>query len=148
MLAKQSPTLVLALVLLAMAGTIFISHGSATAQGMEEKKVPLPYSKPGSGPQMYNDYCAACHGPGGKGDGPAAAFLKEPPADLTTMAKRNGGKFPEEHFTAVLSFGTEKHAHGTSEMPVWGPLFRSQNKDVARLRIHNLSLYVQSLQQK
>jgi putative copper export protein/mono/diheme cytochrome c family protein len=32
---------------------------------------------------LYPDNCAACHGAHGKGDGPAAAALKVPPADLT-----------------------------------------------------------------
>jgi mono/diheme cytochrome c family protein len=97
---------------------------------------------------MYKDYCAACHGIDGKGNGPATEFLKTPPPELTTMAKRNNGKFPSERFASVLRFGTVTHAHGTSDMPIWGPLFRSQNKDVAELRIHNLSSFVESIQEK
>jgi hypothetical protein len=84
----------------------------------------------------------------GAGDGPAVEFLKAPPADLSLMAKRNNGKFPAEHFASVLQFGTESHAHGTSDMPIWGPLFRSQNKDLVQLRIYNLSSFVESFQQK
>ena len=36
---------------------------------------------------------AVCHGKEGKGDGPAAPAMKSPVPDLTTMAKRNNGKF-------------------------------------------------------
>src|SRR6266404_884130 len=36
-----------------------------------------------SGRRLFLDHCAACHGPGGHGDGPAAAALKPAPADLT-----------------------------------------------------------------
>ena len=39
----------------------------------------------------YNSYCAICHGPQAKGNGPAATALKKVPPDLTTIAKRNGG---------------------------------------------------------
>jgi len=97
---------------------------------------------------MWKDYCAACRGRSGAGDGPAAELLKTPPADLSLMAKPNNGKFPAEHFALVLEFGSSGHAHGTSDMPTWGPLFRSVNKDLVRLRIANLSKYVESFQRK
>jgi len=32
----------------------------------------------------YTSRCAFCHGPGGKGDGPAAAQLRPPPTNFTT----------------------------------------------------------------
>jgi mono/diheme cytochrome c family protein len=35
------------------------------------------------GPALYKAYCAACHGPEAKGNGPMASTLKIPPADLT-----------------------------------------------------------------
>ena len=35
------------------------------------------------GAMLYPTNCAACHGPGGHGDGPLAASLPVPPADLT-----------------------------------------------------------------
>jgi hypothetical protein len=38
------------------------------------------------GKQTYLEYCAVCHGPDGRGTGPAASALKDPPADLTTLA--------------------------------------------------------------
>ncbi|QJD17701.1 c-type cytochrome [Paracoccus sanguinis] len=42
----------------------------------------------------YARYCVACHGPTGRGDGPAAAGLSPRPTDLTQLARRNGGTFP------------------------------------------------------
>ena len=42
------------------------------------------------GQKLYAEYCASCHGADGKGSTKADA--KGP--DLTTIAKRNGGKFP------------------------------------------------------
>jgi len=143
--------IVLTGILVAGTGAVLLGPRAGTAKEPQQKtmeKEPITYSKPGSGAQMFKDYCAACHGAGGKGDGPAVEFLKAPPADLTTMAKRNGGKFPSEHFIAVIRLGTGKTAHGTTDMPIWGPLFGTQNKDLVDLRIKNLTSYVESLQQQ
>lgn len=35
------------------------------------------------GEEIYEANCIACHGKGGKGDGPAAGVLKPPPRDHT-----------------------------------------------------------------
>ena len=119
-------------------------------QDVQLKRPQIPYSNPQSGEQMYKDYCAACHGASGRGDGPAAAFMKTWPPDLTTMTQRNNGKFPEVKVRETLLFGTSSHAHGTSDMPIWGPLFRTldQNKKEVKERVSNLTLYVESLQHK
>ena len=47
------------------------------------------------GALYYAQYCATCHGTGGRGDGPSAPALRTPPADLTRIAARRGGAFPE-----------------------------------------------------
>lgn len=146
---------------LALAGTLLaatsiVLMGQAGAAGDPQtektmKKVPISHSKPDSGAQMWKDYCAACHGATGTGDGPAAEILKSPPADLSLLAKQNNGKFPAEHFVSVLKFGSGSHAHGTTDMPLWGPLFRSldeQQNSRVQLRMHNLAKFVESLQQK
>jgi len=141
---------VLAGVLCAATGTVLLGQqAGATSQPQKTiEKKPITHSNPASGQQMFKDYCAACHGAGGKGDGPAADLLKTAPPDLTALAKNNGGKFPADHFVAALHFGTEGHAHGTIDMPVWGPLFSKENKDLTQLRISNLESYVESIQQK
>ena len=46
-----------------------------------------------SGKDLFRMYCAACHGPAARGDGPLADKLKKRPPDLTQLAKQNGGKF-------------------------------------------------------
>lgn len=123
----------------------------AGAQGSQVKKEPIKGSNPSNGAEMFKQYCAVCHGPAGKGDGPAAADLKTKPADLTTLAKRNGGKFPQDHVSEVLRNGVKAPAHGTSEMPTWGPLFSSvSSKDAAivNMRISNLTAYIKTLQEK
>ena len=64
------------------------------AQKTNVVAVPAPRTSATSGKEMYLAYCATCHGKEGKGDGPVASALKVPPADLTTLSKRNDGKFP------------------------------------------------------
>jgi mono/diheme cytochrome c family protein len=103
-----------------------------------------------SGHVMFQEYCSACHGKTGEGNGPAAAALKTPPANLTLLAKNNGGTFPAKKVQDVLRFGVQSPAHGSSEMPVWGPTFRalSADNEVVTLRIANLTNYIQTLQAK
>jgi hypothetical protein len=55
-----------------------------------------------NGAELFINYRASCHGEDGKGGGPAAATLKVRPADLTTIAKRNGGTLPKERVPAVI----------------------------------------------
>jgi mono/diheme cytochrome c family protein len=38
------------------------------------------------GRALYKTHCSACHGEGGKGDGPGAGVLKPPPRDHTDKA--------------------------------------------------------------
>jgi mono/diheme cytochrome c family protein len=121
------------------------------AQKKTVEKAPIQPTSPASGKEMFEQYCAACHGKDAKGHGPAASELKTPPADLTTLAKRNGGKFPEERVTSVLRFGVATTAHGTSDMPTWGPLFSrvsGSDEGLVRMRISNLMRYLETLQQK
>jgi mono/diheme cytochrome c family protein len=104
-----------------------------------------------SGKKTYLEYCASCHGEDGKGMGPAASALKTPPADLTTLAKRHAGKFPEDYVAEIVRLGRPFQAHGSSDMPVWGPIFnaRDQFNEVAvRRRIKNLCAYLATLQEK
>jgi len=83
--------------------------------------------------------------------GPAANVLRTSPPDLTTLAKRHGGKFPYDYVFDVLRFGTRFASHGSSDMPIWGPIFGSmENYDEAavRKRIKGFSDYLASRQQK
>lgn len=71
-------------------------------------------------------YCAPCHGLAGKGDGPAASALKIRPADLTAIARRRGGTFPEAAIFEQISGLDMPDSHGSREMPVWGDVFVGQ----------------------
>lgn len=122
----------------------------AAAQSPKEiKKVEVSSTPADSGPQMFKAYCATCHGSNGKGAGPAAQALKVPPADLTVLKQNNRGKFPVAKVTHVLEGTDEITAHGSTDMPLWGPVFHSltpSNDGVVKLRIANLTKYIESLQ--
>jgi len=102
-----------------------------------------------SGQDLFKSYCATCHGGDARGGGPAASSLKTRPADLTTLARRNGGTFPR---TDVISYidgtGRVLPSHGPGDMPVWGPIFRAQDAldPRVKVRIANIAAYLESLQ--
>ena len=52
----------------------------------------LAQGDPAKGKELYTKHCAGCHGPGGKGDGPAAAALNPKPTDLGNKAFMAGLK--------------------------------------------------------
>jgi mono/diheme cytochrome c family protein len=115
------------------------------------KHVPLKSTSPASGREMFASYCASCHGTDGKGDGPAAKALKTAPANLTVLSQQNGGKYPAMKVASTLRGETDLPAHGSKDMPVWGPLFRSVSgghESEIQQRITNLTKYIESLQAK
>ena len=117
------------------------------AQDKQIKKVPVEPIPMNSGQTMFKAYCAPCHGLRAKGDGPAAVALKKLPPDLTQLASKNNGKFPGGYVAAVLR-SSDAAAHGSNEMPVWGPMLRSVSRDSGetQLRVNNIVSYIASLQ--
>lgn len=113
------------------------------------KRVPAERLASLEGKDIFKEYCAVCHGPGGKGDGPAAKALKKPPADLTTISKRHNG-FPRKTVEEMILAENEAlPAHGNREMPIWGPIFRkSGGRDVEALAAANLIKFLESIQEK
>jgi mono/diheme cytochrome c family protein len=105
-----------------------------------------------AGSGLYVNYCASCHGPKAKGDGPMAAALKKMPADLTTIAKRNGGKFPDDVVFRTIDGRNPVLGHGGQDMPVWGNAFlrvdAGSTIEQTRARIESLVAYLKSIQQK
>jgi mono/diheme cytochrome c family protein len=131
-------------------GALLLTACVATGQDKSAKKASTEPTDGPSGRQTYQQYCASCHEENAKGSGPAATALKTPPPDLTTLAKGNGGKFPYEYVGGVVRFGKPISAHGSSDMPIWGPIFNmvDYNEVVIRKRIRNLCDYLASLQEK
>ena len=95
-------------------GAALVIGAACTPQGPEEV----------SGRALYADYCAVCHGDGGRGDGPAAAGMTPPPVDLTLLSQANDGVFP---LVAVMSYvdgyTRDERAEG---MPAFGALLQGR----------------------
>ena len=144
----RSRTLFSAIILL-----LFVLAGLTLAQeksNVKINKVPAPPTSPASGQEMYMSYCASCHGKDGKGSGPASPALKVPASDLTALARQNKGVFPSAHVATLLK-GGEVAAHGSADMPVWGPIFRNLSgghQSEVQQRIMNLTKYIESMQVK
>ena len=129
---------------------LLLAVGAASARNnpvQDQDQLPANYVP--SGGQIYKQYCAACHGADAKGHGTVTRVFKTPAPDLTTLAKRHGGKFPYEYVTGVLRFAPGVPSHGSGAMPMWGPLFEYfYNQSSAQHRIKNLCDYLATLQEQ
>jgi mono/diheme cytochrome c family protein len=136
------------IILWALAVAIAVPFSSEVATAQKPLTPPLVISSL-SGRDLFQFYCSTCHGREGKGDGPVASSLKRPPPDLTTIARRNDGHFPSDAIVHLVS-GEDPPvgAHGSREMPVWGPIFRSlePHDRLTRIRIENVVKFVESIQ--
>ena len=138
-------------VVLVIISTLTAAQDKTPDQTPSVKHVPIANASPASGKEMFESYCAVCHGKDGKGDGPAASAMKTPPADLTLLAQKNGGKYPGQHVAAVIKGQASTPSHGSQDMPVWGPLFSSISQGhtaQVQQRISNLVAYIDTLQAK
>jgi mono/diheme cytochrome c family protein len=104
------------------------------------------------GAQTYQQHCTACHGLGGRGDGPAAPALRTPPSDLTRIAARRDGVFPAGEIAKVIDGRFHITAHGSREMPVWGEHFgmgipeTELSESIARGKVATLVEYLKRIQ--
>jgi mono/diheme cytochrome c family protein len=101
------------------------------------------------GPALFQMHCAVCHGKDAAGEGPAAAALKNPVPDLTRISQRNGGKFPLDKVQLTIAGDVvPSPAHGSREMPIWGPVFSQieWDQNLGKIRIYNLAKYLESIQ--
>lgn len=129
----------------------------ALAQAAAPAPTPSPAAFVLSGEDDYVFHCASCHGLKALGDGPAADTLKVKPANLTLLAQRNGGVFPEKRVIATIDGSAAIAAHGTRDMPVWGDIFEQQatysyNREATAREVHEriqrLVDYLKSIQRK
>lgn len=104
------------------------------------------------GEQTFMRHCASCHGESAHGDGTAASALRTAPADLTRIAARRGGAFPEGEIARFIDGRFSVAAHGTREMPVWGDRLGERipeagvSEEVVRGQISVLIEYLKSVQ--
>jgi mono/diheme cytochrome c family protein len=135
-------------VLLAL-GTFSIAffHWEAVAGAQTAGKPDAAAAQKGA--VAYVRYCVSCHGKGARGDGPLAADLRVAVPDVTTLAARSGGRFPEERVRRIIENGELLRGHGTEDMPAWGDAFKRTEGTLARTpqeAIRNLTHYLWSLQ--
>jgi mono/diheme cytochrome c family protein len=155
MTRKNFRFLKLASVVVLGGALIWVSAPSAGAQEMGPGGVLI------SGSGEFRSHCAQCHGADGKGDGPVAAALKVRPADLTMLAKKNGGVYPAEEVTNAIEGTKGIQAHGTmgehTPMPIWGLTFRASTTSGAgaeftpqevKKKVKLLVEYIKSIQEK
>ena len=106
-----------------------------------------------NGQELYGQLCAACHGPEGKGDGPAVPALNKPVPDLSMLAKDARGPLSHEEIENFIANRSRQAHGGVVEMPLWEREFQYVRADwsgtkhtaYARARIHELAEYVEEL---
>lgn len=102
---------------LALAAYLLASSGlQPTGAPLGEGRNPYPptVQSLAAGRSLYTAHCQACHGAGGKGDGPQAARLTTTPADLTTHVS--------QHLDAELYRMISQGVRGTAMPPFAGRL--------------------------
>ena len=104
-----------------VAGIVLLTTGGA-AFAQEDRDLGTD----SIGKMEFQKNCAACHGKGGKGDGPLVEFLKQTPPDLTLLSKKNGGVYPQAKVYEWIRDPKRIRAHGTEEMPIWGDRYSKE----------------------
>ncbi len=104
------------------------------------------------GEALYHQHCGACHGTSADGKGAVATFLDPKPPDLTRIAARRSGVFPDVEIQRIIDGRDPRAAHGPRDMPVWGYRFRAGQETAvagdatARGKIQLLVSFLKSLQ--
>ena len=97
--------------------------------------VVMAKGDPAKGKASFDQMCASCHGPSGKGDGPAAAALNPKPRDLTDKGYVNGLK--DDYITKLVKGGGQAVGKSPLMPPMGGAL---KDDDV-----ENIVAYVRTL---
>jgi mono/diheme cytochrome c family protein len=128
-----------------------LGASTAAAQGAAADP-PQTVKQNIAGGELFRTYCATCHGTAARGDGPLADSMKRRPADLTEIAKRNGGMFPADTVFRTIDGRRPVRGHGGPDMPVWGDAFeRSRDggdAEKVRTLIQSLVDYLEAIQAK
>jgi mono/diheme cytochrome c family protein len=127
---------------------LVISPGQKTSS-LPPKNNPAHLSLDGA--KIFQQHCATCHGSDGRGHGPASSALQEPLQDLTLISRTNGGEFPYQQVKEIIEGKrSPTAAHGSREMPIWGPIFHQveSDQDWGEVRLDAVTKYLESVQQK
>lgn len=109
MIANKLSTALLAMTLTASVGILFVGTRARAQQSSE----------------LYTQRCAACHGPGGKGDGPVGNQLNPKPSDFAVSLK---GKSDDWIARAIKGGG-----QAVGEAPVMPPFADLSDEQIKTL---------------
>ena len=90
-----------------------------------------PTSPPAPARELYTTHCAACHGSGGKGDGPRAEVIRPLMPDLSDPAAM--GKVDDAFLFEMIKKGSSQFGRSNA-MPAWG--MQLTDDDIRRLVAH------------
>ena len=130
---------------LAFAGALIAVVAATTESAAQVMSTPAV-----SGSGLFITYCAACHGERAVGDGRLAAMLRKRPANLTLLARSNGGVFSREKVARIIDGRNPIAGHGGGDMPAWGDAFgrSAEGADTIADKIAALVVYLETIQQK
>jgi hypothetical protein len=80
--------------------------------------------------------------------------MRPKPADLTQIAKKNGGQFPFQSTMEIIDGRKTVRAHGDPDMPVWGEILSEEVSDslhrraLVKGKLTLITDYVRSIQEK
>ena len=124
---------------------VWLTATQLPAQDVDEMKAVA------KGRASFSRYCKSCHGEQGKGDGKVAEMLTVRPADLTAIARQNGGEFPFDEVFKTIDGRKEVAGHGSRDMPIWGRVFKepatTPDEQVIE-KVAELAYYLKSIQAK
>ena len=106
------------------------------------------------GTKLFEENCAACHGPDARGGGVMAGSLRTKPADLTKIAARRDGVWPMLEVMSIID-GYTREFDSREDMPVLPQIgagrmmdFDTGNGQITRVpaRLVALVNYLESIQ--
>jgi mono/diheme cytochrome c family protein len=104
-----------------------------------------------TGAERFAHDCAACHGASARGDGAQGLKLDPRPANLRTLAARNGGHFPADKVRRIIDGRDQGRAHGDGKMPVWGHEYSralaGQGERMVQENLDNLVEFLETIQE-
>lgn len=79
-----------------------------------------------------------------------AAMLRKPPANLTLLARKNGGVFSADMVARIIDGSKPLAGHGGGDMPAWGDAFGRtiDGPDTSSRKIAALAKYLETLQKR
>ncbi|SDY45471.1 Cytochrome C oxidase, cbb3-type, subunit III [Jannaschia faecimaris] len=117
---------------------------------------PAVSDEPGA--EVFQQYCATCHGSDARGGGPLSEYMTDAIPDLTKLSARNPkaeGQFPMLDIIHIIDGRTGLRAHG-GPMPVYGAIFAEEGANrenwgqvmYTRGKIMSLVYYLESIQEE